>query len=499
MVGDMRRFWVELRLALRRLGRAPMFAVVCVVTLALGIGANTAVFSVINTVLLRSLPVPNPEQIVMLHWTEQPRGTNQTGHGDTSFNLPTYERLAGRKDVFQDVMAVVPLHFDKTTVRIGSEPERASADMVSGNFFSGLKVRMALGRGFTAEDERTHAAVAVVSHGWWNARLHGDASAIGSTVYVKGVAFTVVGVTAAGFEGGEPGRPTDLWIPLQESTTLTPWGEALDAGRTLYASPKWLCVVLLGRLQPGMNDKQAMARIEGDVQQGLTAGVGEADGPQPKVGVYMSPARGVERLKDEFEGPLRVLFGMVLLVLAIACGNVALLFVSRNAARQREFAMRRALGAGTKKLLGGLLVESGLIAGAGTALGILLAQTATAALTRWSGVELAIHADTRVLLFTLLLGCGTTLLFGLAPLRSVHRMALSAAMKAGASTSNTDVGKSVVRRAVLMLQVAFCVVLLAGAALLVRSLRNLEQAPTGLRARDQRERYGKRSEGGGGD
>jgi ABC-type antimicrobial peptide transport system permease subunit len=208
--------WADVRYGLRMLRKNPGFTIIAVLTLALGIGGNTATFSVMNTVLIRNLPLPNPEQLVRLRVpTGQPSGASNTGDSTTSFSEPIFEELRKQREVFSDVMAYVPLSIANVAVRIGENPEEAEADEVSGNFFSGLGVAFARGRGFALDEETNHAPVAVLSYSYWTARFGRNPAAIGQIIYVKGVPFTIIGVTAQNFFGAEPGTSTDFWVPLQ--------------------------------------------------------------------------------------------------------------------------------------------------------------------------------------------------------------------------------------------------------------------------------------------
>src|SRR5437588_7988489 len=205
-----------LRHTFRQLAKSPVFTAVSLLTIALGVGANTAIFSVMNAVLLRTPPVPNPHQLVYFHLKNQPLSTSQTGYGDMSMSLPVFEAMRIRQDVFTDVIGFAPLAFEKVAVRIGPEPEETWGEMVSGNFFSGLQVQPILGRGFTLKDESTHAPIAVVNYAWWKGRLAGDKDILGRTIYIKGVPFTIVGVAPPGFNGVDPVHTVmDFWIPLQ--------------------------------------------------------------------------------------------------------------------------------------------------------------------------------------------------------------------------------------------------------------------------------------------
>ena len=218
----------DLRYALRMLSKSPGFAFVAILTLALGIGANTAVFNVMNAVLLRYLPVPDPERVVYLRVEGRPSGTWETGDDSLTFNEPAFEQMRGERRVLSDLVAFVPLGFGPVAVRSGDEPEVARGDMVSGNFFSGLGVRLARGRGFTLDDERRHTQVVVLSYHYWTRRFARNPSVLGQTLYVRGVPFTIIGLAARGFWGVDPGQQTDLWIPLQNRPDLTAWGQPVS-------------------------------------------------------------------------------------------------------------------------------------------------------------------------------------------------------------------------------------------------------------------------------
>lgn len=230
----------DLHYSLRSLWANPLFAVIAILTLALGIGANTAIFSVINAVLLRGLPVAKPEQLVYLHVEPgQPDGASQTGNnGNSSFSEYVFEQLRTQHQAFSTVAAYVPLGFNKIAVRVGPLPEEASVEMVSGDFFSGLGAGATCGRTFNRADEKDHAAIAVLGYGFWNRRFGADCSVVGKTVYVKGIPFVIVGVGARGFSGVEP-SPTDLWIPLQINPALNAWG---NQQTNYYADPSWWCL-----------------------------------------------------------------------------------------------------------------------------------------------------------------------------------------------------------------------------------------------------------------
>ena len=473
--------WQDLRFAARMLRKSLGFTLVAMLTLALGIGGNTAVFSVMNTVLLRYLPLPNPQQLVFLRLPNAtPDGVSTTGDGDRSFSYPVFEALRKEHAVFSDLMAYMPLAVDKVAVRIGEDPEEAEADMVSGNFFSGLGVSFTRGRGFALEDETAHASVLVLSYSYWTTRFGRSPSAIGQTIYVKGVPFTVIGVTAQGFYGVEPASSTDFWIPLQNRFELTAWGEepSLD---TFYGAPKWWCIQLIGRLVPGVTESQALAKLDPVFQSAALIGLGTPDPKAKKNILAFSSTQGIQGLRDDYQKPLQILLAMVGLVLAIACANVSMLVVARNSTRAREFSVRMALGAGRGRLLRQTLTESILLVAAGAAFGWLFAISGSQALAAWSGMEIPFVLDSRVLLFTLAISISCAIIFGLAPLRRAVSVPVGVTLKISNATAYRDQRSSWSGKVVVASQMALCLILLVGSGLLVRSLRNYQTLSLGLR------------------
>ena len=469
----------DVRFGLRSLRQSPGFAATAILTLALGIGANTAVFSVMNAVLLRSLPVNDPDRLVYLRTSNPPRGTGTIDSNET-FSYPVYDALRQQSRGLSPVMAYAPLSNSKVAVRYGAQPEEAEGDMVSGTFFSGLGVKLQRGRGFTEQDEANHASIAVISYNYWTRRFARNPGVLGQTLYVNGVAVTIVGVAAEGFEGVEGGGSTDFWMPLQSRPELNAWGNPPENGKTYIANSTWWCLRLVGRLAPGVTRAQAVAQLQPVFQRAAYIGLGTPMGGEKPPVLSLADAKSFPGYDQQYGKPLRMLMAMVGLVLLIALTNVVMLLMARNAARQREFSVRQALGAGRGELLRQLLAESLILVTAGGALAWGFAEMATRLLGRWAQIESSLAPDRTVMLFTLGVLVFAALLFGPAPLRVALAGGAELALKTSAATSNTDAGKSRTGRMIVALQMALCVILLVGGGLLIRTLRNLENTPLGL-------------------
>jgi predicted permease len=470
----------DLRFGLRSLRQSPGFSATAILTLALGIGANTAVFSVMNAVLLRSLPVTDPAHLVYLRTSNPPRGTGTIDSNET-FSYPVYDALRHGTAALSSVIAYVPLSGSKVAVRYGMQPEEAEGDMVSGTFFSGLGVNVPLGRGFSEEDESKHAPIAVISHNYWTRRFARDPGVLGKTLYVNGVGTTIVGVASKGFEGVEGSGSTDFWIPLQNRRELNAWGNPPQDGKLYIANPTWWCLRLMGRLAPGVTRMQALSQLQPIFQRAAYIGLGSPmSGEKPPI-LSMVDAKSFPGYDQQYGNPLRMLMSMVGLVLLIALANVVMLLMARNASRQREFSLRQALGAGRGELLRQLLTESLILVATGGALAWCFAQMATRLLGQWAQIEASLAPDKTVLTFTLGVLVLAALLFSLAPLRIALAGGAEKALKTGSATANTDAGKSRAGRVIVALQMTLCVVLLVGAGLLIRTLQNLENTPLGVR------------------
>jgi len=473
----------DLRYALRQLKKAPGFALIVVVMLALGIGANTAVFSVMNAVLMQLLPVSRPHGLYyvrMANGEGQAPGSGNTGDSNTSFSEVTFEALRQRTDVFEDLIGYVPLSFNgSVAVRHGELPEEAEGEEVSGNFFSGLSARMGLGRGFSYADEKDHTQVAVISYEFWTRSFARDPNVIGKTMYVKGIPLTILGVTARGFKGIEPAVSADFWIPLQNRPELNAWGT--PAGNdTLYGSPKWWCLRLMARLRPGVTPLQAQQALSGTFGAVVKETIGTVDEKQWKPLLDFVPAKGIAGYNVDFRTPVQILMGLVGLVLLIACTNVVMMVQARNTAREHEFSLRMAIGAGRASIFRQLLCESMLLVIVGAAAGWLFALSATGMLASWSGIETGLSPDRTVLLFTIAISAVAALAFGLFPLWSAARVPVAGVLRSTSGTATATRSRLAGARVTLSAQIAVCLVLLVCAGLMLHTLRNYANENLGV-------------------
>jgi predicted permease len=472
----------DLQYALRLLRKSPAFTAVAVLTLALGIGANTAIFSLVNAVMLKMLPVKDPGQLVVVG---DPTDVHSRHMGDptvVSFSYPLYRDINQGNSVFSGMLASGEAHRLRVTGdSVGEIADNATGVLVSGNYFSVLGVNALYGRVITPEDDSAPGAnpVAVVSYGFWKNKLGENPNMIGQTVRINNYRFTVIGVAPPGFYGDTVGDAQDFWLPVTMQ-------EQVIAGRKWLATydATWLHVI--GRLKPGVSVEKAAANVNLVVQQlvsgPLKAKLSKDDIDNLKAGKVQVSAGGggFSDLRGDFQQPLLLLMIIVALVLVIACVNVANLLLARAAARQKEFAIRVAIGAEPGRVVRQLLTESIFLAFAGGTLGLLLAQWGTGALLKLSGnKDLEASPDLRVFLFTAAVCLLTGILFGLIPALRSRGVAVALTLKSGSQNGNSahagwNWGKMLVTG-----QVALSLLVLFVAGLLVHSLQNIRNVDLG--------------------
>jgi predicted permease len=481
----MQTLFYDIRYALRQLRKSPGFTLVVVLMLALGIGANTAVFSVMNAILMQLLPVSHPQglsYVRMANGKWQAPGASSTGNSNTSLPEVAFEALRQRSDVFEELIAYVPLSTTGSVgVRHGELPEEAEGEEVSGNFFSGIGARLERGRGFTLADEKNHTQVVVLSYDYWTRSYARDPAILGQTLYIKSIPMTVVGVAAPGFNGVEPATSADFWIPLQTRPELNAWGAPAQLN-LLYGSPKWWCLRTMARLRPGVTPTQAQQALAGTFGEVVQQTVGSANPKQWMPLLDFVSARGIAGYNEQYREPVRILMGLVALVLLIACTNVAMMVQARNIVRQREFSLRLAIGASIATIFRQLLCESLLLVAAGSALGWMFALSATRMLSTWSGIETGLSPDRNVLLFTLLISALAALAFGIVPLWSAMRAPVAGVLRSSSTGLTESRSHALGGRIVLAGQMAICLVLLMAAGLLLRTLQNYTTQNLGMNA-----------------
>ena len=458
--------WQDVRYALRSLRKSPGFTAATTLTLALGIGATTAIFSLLDAVILKSLPVRNPEELVLVGGPQ----------------YPVFQAFRQHTDIFIDLCAtsgVTPLDLEvETGVR-----ERAAVSLVSGSYFSTLGIQAAKGRLFDVQDDRGmgEPPVAVASYGYWQRRLGGDAADRDRVVRISGTPVTIVGVAPPGFFGEQVGVAPDLWVPL------TQWGQ-LVPGRNLLQSPGTGWLQLIGRIRPGVATSGVHPKLTENFRQILT----EIFGPQlseddrrdiARATIRLQPAsKGISPLRTQFSRPLLLLMGAVVLVLLIACANIANLLLARAAARRREIDLRLALGVNAARLIRQLLTESLVLAACGGAMGVACAWLAREALLRLisadgSRLPVAVATDARLLLVVAMVSLGTAVLFGLAPAWQSARTAVVTSLVTKREGSSS---KQRLTSILVVAQVAVSLVLLMGAGLFLRTIANLRQVDLGF-------------------
>src|SRR5258706_432385 len=488
----------DIRYALRMLTRSTGFSVVAILTLALGIGANTAIFSLVNAVLLKSLPIERPAEL-WLFGSVRSYGVVSGQSGSFSvFSYPLFNYLRERSPFFQDLCAFQSQDSMIGVRRVGAPPDAtppAVGKLVSGNYFSVLGVRAALGRTLLAEDDRPGAPpVAVMSYRYWSRNMGSSRETLGSTLAINGVAVTIAGIAPPEFFGETlKSDPPDFWLPLSAERVLNPTRPLLDS-----RDSHWLFV--MGRFQPGAATEAGRAQARTQLTHHLPAWLAAEGGTDPDVDTrrriersyieFTPGGSGIQLLRRRYSDSLRILIAITGLVLAIACANLANLLLARGTARTREISVRLALGAARGRVMRQSLTESLVLAIAGGLAGLALAAFAQRALLamvfRDSGyVPITAEPDRTLLAFSFAMSIVTGLVFGIAPAWSMARQDVAGSLRGVGAAGKGGVP----RRGLLGLdfkkllvagQIAMSLVLLFGAGLLGRSLMNLEQQRLGF-------------------
>jgi len=464
----------DVRYGLRLLARTPLVSLIIVASLALGIGANTAMFSVLNALLLRSLPVQHPEQLAIV----------ADAANTDSWTYPIWEQIHDRQDAFAGAVAWGETRLQ--TVQDG-QPAVLRGVYVNGEFFDVLGTPAFLGRTLTRRDDQRGGGqdgpVAVISYRYWQQRFGGMPNAIGSTIALDRVPFTIVGVTPPDFFGLDVGQTFDVALPFGAEPLVRGRESTLDNRSTW-----WLSVMV--RVKPDQSLSDATMRLRAMQPEVREATLPDDLRPQEVKGYFSSPlsltpaATGASFLRDRYQRGLSILMSVVALVLLIACANIANLLLARANARRHEFSVRLALGASRVRLCRQLLIESLLLAAGGAALGLVIARWSSAGLVRLLStsrreVFLDLSIDMRVVLFTTLATVVTALLFGIAPALKAARVEPTDALKEQGRGLAGD-GRSRLSGLLVVVQIALSLVLAVGAALFVGTLMQLTNRPLGF-------------------
>ena len=475
----------DVRFALRGFRKTPVFSIVAVLSLALGIGANTAIFTLVDQLILKLLPIKDPARVVLLAGQGRHYGGN---NGRNALSYLMYQDFRDRNPVFSGMMCRYSITF---TVGTSSQTEVVAGELVSGNYFPLLGIGPAIGRVFTANDDLHPAAhpYAVLSYAYWRTRFAGDPRVIGSVIRVNNYPLTIIGVSQAGFDGVEPGLPAQIRVPMSMAAAVRPGFNSMFDRRQ-----RWVNVY--GRLKPGISIDQAQAGmqplfhqiIDQEVKDRAFRNATPYDKEQfLKMWLRVMPgSQGNTNLRRQYEKPLWVLMGVVGLVLLIACANLASLLTARATARQKEIAIRLAVGASRGRMIRQLLTESVMLSFTGGLAGIALAILMVKGLLAFlpaniSGYNISSAPDYRMLAFTFGLSLVTGILFGLVPALQSTRPNIGTTLKDQAGNIMGGGAQVSFRKALVAAQVTLSLLLLIGAGLFIRSLANLQLLDPGFR------------------
>jgi predicted permease len=483
----METLFKDIRYGIRGLLKRKAFAAIAVLTLALGIGANTAIFTLVNAVMLKSLPVQKPEELVLFTDATN-EGTSledspRTGQWQR-FSYASYEYFRDHNQSFQEIAALrsgeSPLSVRQTDAQANAAA-RANGHLVTGNYFSVLGVHATRGRVLTPEDDKQGASpAAVISHRYWEQQLNSDPSVVGKSFIINGTNFTVVGITPPEFFGVRVRRPPDFWLPLS-------FHEQIELRPSYLTNKEAYWLTLVARLKTGVTMEQAQAAVNLALRQHLTEQAGSELTAERQKGIqntYVTLAEGqggISGLRRNYSKPLHMLMAIVGMVLLIACANVGSLLLSRAASRKAEISLRMALGATRRRIIRQLITESMLLAGIGGLLGVLLAQWGVFVLVGLVAPTspLDTRPDVGILAFTAGVSVLAGILFGLIPAIQASRTDLAGAMKEKSRTKN-GLGRLNLSSLMVVLQVGLSMVLLTGAGLFARSLLKLQNEDVGF-------------------
>lgn len=478
----------DIKYALRQLLKSPGFTITAILTLMLAIGANTAVFSLLDALLLRSLPVHKPQELVFFRhelgsWPAE--GFNSSGWDNVEFSYPIYDRFHQQQKLFSDIFGYASLGFKEKNIvlRMSAEASEVTGTMVTGTFFEGLGVTAALGRAIEESDVSSAAPrVAVISYGLWQRAFAASPATVGQSITLNNIPYTIIGVAAPGFTGVQPGIRDDLWIPVTDAKALAPWGSGgLEESAT--SSERWWWLTIVGRLRPGVTKEQAAAALSPQFVTTLTVLKGSTSRSGKLPFIKLDDAnRGMPFMEELYAKPAKFLMGLVVLVLLAACANLATLLLARGRARSREIAVRLAIGASRARVWRQLLTESILLSVTGGSLGILAApiamRTIASGFSQGGDRTLDLTLDYRVLFFTALLCILTGVLFGIAPALRSGRMNVNSTLKDDAGTESTR--SSLSMRLLVVVQATISTFLLIVCGIFLHSLSLLYSQRTGF-------------------
>ncbi|MFC5864312.1 ABC transporter permease [Acidicapsa dinghuensis] len=489
--GVLDNFFHDLRYSFRMMLKSPGFTLIALLSLALGIGANTAIFTLLNAILLRPLPVLKPQELYLFGPGRAAGSAGGLPDDKTQlFSYPFFREISQKTQSFSGIASLCSLQLGNYASIDGAPYTPVHIDLVSGNYFSVLGVPAFLGRTISTDDDRTAGAgpVAVASYAWFQRQFHGDPSALGKIIHIQEHDYTLIGVAQPGFFGVTVGQSTNLWIPLSMEKEVSPGWNGLND--KLFQS-----LYLIGRLKPGISVSQASAETNAFFKQVLRA---EYVGNPPSqkelqaiqhASIELTPAeRGISRLRRAFGLPLKILMTIVALVLLIACANIANMLLARGVARTREIAVRMALGASRARIVIQLLTESLLLACLGAGIGVALAWRTGAMLLNMAApgpepVPVNLTPDLPVLGFTLGITVVTALLFGMLPAFKATSLEFTPALKDGRGSSSAKT-RGALSRSLIVGQVALSVLLLIAAGLFLHSLLKLTSIDTGFDKRN---------------